>query len=55
MKTMKTALAALVLVTVPTLSFAMCSWESKSETAASCAEGMVWDAGSQTCVTATTS
>lgn len=55
-KTIKTTLAALALATVPTLSFAMCSWDAhKSETAASCAEGMVWDATSGTCVTASTS
>lgn len=55
-KMIKTTLAALALATVPSISFAFCSWSGHStETAASCAEGMVWDAASSTCVTASTS
>jgi hypothetical protein len=46
--TLKTALAALALTILPAMSFAMCS--GKSHQAASCAEGMVWDQASSTCV-----
>lgn len=56
MKMIKTAVAAAVLVAAPTLGFAMCSFgEHKNTTAASCAEGMVWDATSGQCVTSATS
>jgi hypothetical protein len=53
---LKVTIAALALATLPSLSFAMCSWsEHKSTTASQCAEGQVYDADSGTCVTATTS
>ena len=56
MKTMKTTFAALVLAAMPTLSFAMCGgMEHKTTTAASCAEGMVFDAATGLCVPQTTS
>jgi len=55
MKTTKTLAAALVLATLPTFGFAMCQWGEHETTAASCAEGMVWDATTGTCVTAATS
>lgn len=53
--TAKTLLTALVLAAAPTFAAAAgCSWGS-SQSAASCADGTVWDAAAQRCVTATTS
>ncbi|MEM8554933.1 MAG: hypothetical protein AAGF71_08945 [Pseudomonadota bacterium] len=54
---MKTALIALSLTLLPGLAMAYsCNWGSKAtETAASCAQGMTWDADSRTCVPVTTS
>jgi len=50
----KTLLTALVLALAPGMAAAMCSW-GKEETAASCADGMVWDSTSQSCVVQSTS
>ncbi len=47
-----TALSALALVILPSLGFAMCA---PDQHAMSCAEGMVYDAATSTCVTETTS
>jgi hypothetical protein len=43
-------LAALILAATPGLAFAMCSGMKPSETAMSCANGMVWDSQTRTCV-----
>jgi len=52
---LKTLFTALVLSTAPVAALAAgCSW-MKDTTAASCAEGMVWDSESQRCVEQTTS
>jgi hypothetical protein len=52
----KVLLAALALAAAPGLASAMCSWSAHgTEQAMTCAEGTVWDATSQTCVTAATS
>lgn len=53
--TIKTALAVLILSLSPTLAVAMGCSEHPVRTSASCADGQVWDATSQTCVTAATS
>jgi hypothetical protein len=46
--TLKTIATALVLSTLPALSYAMCS--DREHQAQSCAPGTVWDSTSQTCV-----
>lgn len=52
---MKITLIAIALTVLPALAHATgCQWDH-SETAASCAQGMTWDAAQQKCVTATTS
>ncbi|MEP3333416.1 carbohydrate-binding module family 14 protein [Sedimentitalea sp.] len=51
--TLKTVAAVLVLITVPALSFAMCS--DREHQAQSCAPGMTWDAASQSCIVQTSS
>ena len=54
MKSTKTLFATLVLATLPSFGFAMCSGYGHEQTASmSCAEGMVWDAATQTCVKVT--
>ena len=45
----KTLLAALVLTAAPGLAMAECSWGAQAVTM-SCAEGLSWDADSQTCI-----
>lgn len=46
---------AAILAFTPGLALAECNWGHKMEqTVASCAEGMTWDAASQSCVTAIT-
>ncbi len=45
---LKTALAALALTLLPTLSFAFCS--GVDHQAQSCATGTIWDAETQRCV-----
>ncbi|MDU9003577.1 carbohydrate-binding module family 14 protein [Sedimentitalea todarodis] len=51
--TLKTVAAALVLVSIPALSFAMCS--EREHQAQSCASGMIWDSVTQSCVAQTSS
>ena len=54
--TIKTALVAAVLALSPSLAMAMgCQWGDHSEQAMSCAEGMTWDAATETCVEQVTS
>lgn len=53
MKT-KILLTAFVLAATPGIALAQCSW-GKSESAASCAAGSVWDSASQRCIVSTTS
>jgi hypothetical protein len=49
--TIKTLLAASVLVLTPMMASAQCSaFHGAQEAAISCAEGMTWDATSMTCV-----
>lgn len=49
--TFKTTLVALILVGLPSVSFAMCSGYGHKETATmSCADGMVFDSTSGKCV-----
>lgn len=45
----KTLLAALVLVAAPGLAMAECSWGAH-EVTMSCAEGTAWDGDSQSCI-----
>ena len=54
---LKTILAAIAIATLPTMGFAMCDWGMKSNTttAATCADGQVYDATTGTCVTQATS
>ena len=53
---LKVTLAALALAALPSLSFAMCSWDKQqADTAAQCGEGQVYDSASGTCVTSATS
>jgi hypothetical protein len=47
---LKVTLAALVLAATPGLAAAMCSDMKPAQTAAGCAEGMVWDGQTRTCV-----
>lgn len=49
MKITKTLFVALALSAIPTLSFAMCEF-GKQHASMSCAEGMVWDTETRTCV-----
>jgi hypothetical protein len=51
----KTLLAAFVLTAVPGFAYAECSWGRAHEVTMSCADGMTWDAASQTCVVTATS
>jgi len=48
----RTAVVALALVVAPTLALAMgdCRSNHRSTSAASCAEGHIWDARTQGCV-----
>jgi hypothetical protein len=46
----KTLLAALVLTAAPGLAMAECSWGKTEQVTMSCAEGMMWDADSASCV-----
>ena len=49
--TLKTLAIATVMAVAPTFVFAMgCSGYDHTTTAASCAEGMVWDAATSKCV-----
>ena len=52
---LKVTIAALALAALPSLSFAMCSWEKHETTASQCGEGQTFDAATGTCVTAATS
>jgi hypothetical protein len=46
----KTLLAALVLTAAPGLAMADCSWGKSEQVTMSCADGMMWDGESATCV-----
>lgn len=49
--TLRLSFAALALALTPGLAAAMCSDKTPVQTTASvCAEGQVWDAGTQACV-----
>jgi hypothetical protein len=48
--TLRIALVALCLSLVPGLAAAKCFGERGSQSAATCAEGQVWDADSETCI-----
>jgi len=50
-----TTLAVLAISLLPGLAFAECRGAHTDETAASCMPGMVWDAGTGTCVEKPTS
>ena len=50
--TFKTAFTALLLTMLPVASFAMCEHDRQVQ---SCAEGMVWDIESSSCVKQITS
>lgn len=47
---LKVTLAALVLGLAPALASAMCSSMKLDQTASACAEGQVWDEGTETCI-----
>lgn len=49
MMTFRTLVVAAILAAAPTFSFAMCNWQHTQE-AMTCAEGMVWDAETETCI-----
>lgn len=53
--TIKTTLAALLLVLAPGLAAAYCQGESHTQTAMTCAEGMIMDEDTGTCVPLSTS
>lgn len=46
--TLKTAIVAFALTTLPALAFAECNWSKQQ--AQSCAAGTVWDAETHRCV-----
>ncbi len=48
-------LSVLTLTVLPTLALATCRGEALDQTAASCLQGMIWDAETGTCVEAPTS
>lgn len=48
---LKTLLAAAALALAPGLAYAMGGCSSVHQTASSCADGQVWDASSQSCIT----
>ncbi len=50
----KTFLAALVLTAAPALAYAGCTGQSHQANM-TCADGLAWDADTQTCVATTTS
>jgi len=54
---LKTIFAALALAALPTMGFAACDWGMKSNTttAATCADGQVYEPTTGTCVTQATS
>lgn len=52
---LKTVLAALVLAAAPSFAIAECNWGHANQQAMSCAEGMVFDPETQTCVEQVTS
>lgn len=47
---LRVTLAALVLAATPGLAAAMCSDMKPAQTAMSCADGMIWDSQTRTCV-----
>ncbi len=51
----KTLLAAIVLVAAPGLASAQCNWGTADQVTMSCSEGMTWDSATQTCVPVATS
>ena len=51
MTTTKTLFVAAILAVTPALSFAQCFGDGHQEASMSCADGMVWDKDSRTCVT----
>jgi len=53
MKSTKILIVAVAMVAAPSMTFAMCSYGKHREAAISCAEGTVYDADTQTCVTVT--
>ncbi|GAB5445690.1 hypothetical protein [Gymnodinialimonas sp.] len=54
--TIKTLLAASILLVVPAIAQAQCSWHMPAaEAQISCAGGMTWDAEAMTCVATATS
>ena len=48
---MKVLLVAVAMVALPTLSYAACSGYGHQEAAMTCADGLVWDSETRTCVT----
>ena len=46
----KTLLAAIVLMGLPTLAAAECQWGASHEVTMSCAEGSTWDAETSSCL-----
>ncbi len=51
----KTTLAAMVLVALPGMAMAMGCNSMRATTASACGEGLVWDAGTETCIIPATS
>ncbi len=47
---LKVTLTALVLGFSPVMAAAMCSSYTPAQTASACAEGMVWDSATETCI-----
>ncbi len=50
-----TLIAATLLALSPSISMASCSWEHSTKEASSCADGMVWDAATESCTEQVTS
>lgn len=49
----KVIFAVAAIMALPTASFALCSYGAQKEASLSCAEGMVWDAETESCVSST--
>lgn len=51
---LKTTIAAFILAMLPGLAFANCGWKTE-QTANACADGQVFDADTDSCITPATS
>ena len=52
---LKLLLAAVVMMGLPAVASAQCSWGMEEQVTMSCADGSTWDAESQSCIPTVTS